>query len=595
MTTPKTPDTTEILDRLQRMDARVGRRSFLGGALAVAGLASFGGRFPTAVGAAPARQAALPDDAAPAAEQVFVAPNDATLNKTSDFYVSVYQRTSQACNDVSSDPLVRLNRNFELIPAAATKWAGTEDGKTWTFTLDPNLMWSDGTPVTAADYIATLRYGADPKHAWDFTWYFQGILAGWDDAIAGKIPLDQLGVKQGADEHELVFETVVAAPYLPAMLLYSPCLQAAALEKTGSGLYNSDPKTAVSAGPFKVTEWTVDQRVVFEKNADYKGTLVVPIQKVVVKFADPKTWFTMYQNDEIDFMQYPAPADLKIAQSDFPEQIYSGVGDFRTYYLFFDPTKPPFDNLKVRQAFSHAVDRDAIKEKLLGPAGIPAYSWLAPGFPASNSAGLKSIQNFDPAAAKQLLADAGFPDGKGFPAMEMWVRNPTPLDQAVSQAVGAMLKENLGVEVTVSNKDQKTFMDALNAKPTQVQLGYVSYGMDFLDPFNMLGVWLSGGRHSWKNDAFDTSVKEAASFTGDPAERIKKFEDAEKILVEDVPAVFLYHETPVQFIKPWVKGDALAPDKNGIKAIHWPSFTAMSTVFAELYIGKDAPAGRGDS
>ena len=87
----------------------------------------------------------------------------------------------------------------------------------------------------------------------------------------------------------------------------------------------------------------------------------------------------MYQNNEIDFMRYPAPAELLIAQAEFPEQIYSSVGDFRTYYLFFDVSKPPFDQIEVRQAFSHAIDRDAIEQQILGPAGMPAYSWLAPG------------------------------------------------------------------------------------------------------------------------------------------------------------------------------------------------------------------------
>ena len=114
----------------------------------------------------------------------------------------------------------------------------------------------------------------------------------------------------------------------------------------------------------------------------------------------------MYQNDEIDYMQDPAPADLLVAQAEFPDQIYSSVGDFRTYYLFFDVTKAPFDSLEVRQAFSHAIDRDAIKQQILGPAGMPAYSWLAPGFPAANGEELSSIQNFDPAKAKELLASA---------------------------------------------------------------------------------------------------------------------------------------------------------------------------------------------
>jgi len=98
--------------------------------------------------------------------------------------------------------------------------------------------------------------------------------------------------------------------------------------------------------------------------------------------------------------------------------------------------------------------------------------------------------------------------------------------------VAAGLAETLGIPIEVQNRDQDTFMDALTEKPTEVPFGYVSYGMDFLDPFNMLSVWLSGGRHSWVSEDFDTLVKDAASFTGDPAERVQTFQDAEKVLVE---------------------------------------------------------------
>jgi ABC-type transport system substrate-binding protein len=588
-------DPVAIARRMALFEQRLRRRSLLGGTLGFAGALALGGRElrfgPTALAA---QDAALPDDAAPADQQVFVVPSGTETDKTPDFYESVYERVSDGSSDVFSDPLVRLNRDFEIIPAAALEWSGNEDGTVWTFTLDPKLMWNDGNPVTANDWVTTFRYGADPAHAWDFTWFFQGILKGWNEAIAGEIPLEELGVRQGANEHELVFETEVPAPFLPAMLLYSNTLSAAALEEHGP-LYNSNPETSVSAGPFRLAEWLVDQRVVYEKNPDYQGSLVVPVNRVVIKLADPATWFIMYQNDEIDYMQKPAPADLLVAQAEFPDQIYSSVGDFRTYYLFFDVTKAPFDQIEVRQAFSHAIDRDAIKQQILGPGGTPAYSWLAPGFPAANSEELSTIQNFDPALAKELLASAGFDDPTTFPAMVMQVRNPIPLEQAVSQATAAMLRDNLGIAVEVQDVDQDTFMDALTAKPTEILFGWVSYGMDFLDPYNMLSVWLSGGRHSWVNEEFDQLVKDAASFIGDPAERTAMFQDAERVLVEDVPAVFIYHETPVQLIKPWVMGDFKEPDVNGIASLHWPGYTAMSTVPAELYIGADAPVGRGDS
>ncbi len=582
-------DAREVARRLALMEKRVGRRSLVGGALAAAGMVA-GVRFAPA--AAARQDAALPDDAAPADQQVYVVPSDPTTDKTPDFYESVYERVSDGSSDIFSDPLVRLNRNFEIIPAAATEWSSNEDGTVWTFKIDPNLMWNDGTPVTANDWVATFRYGADPAHAWDFTWFFQGVLKGWNEAIAGEIPLEELGVV-AEDDHTLVFTTEVSAPYLPTMLLYSCTLSAKALEEHGP-LYNSNPETSVSSGPFMLEEWLHDQRVVYVKNPDYTGTLVVPVEKVVIKLASQNTWFTMYQNDEIDFMQKPAPAELQIAQAEFPEQIYSSVGDFRTFYLFFDVTTAPFDDIRVRQAFSHVVDRDAIQQQILGPGGRPAYSWLAPGFPAANSEGLKEIQAFDVELAKQLLAEAGYPDGEGFPAQELWLRNANALDQSVAGAIAASIRSNLGIEVEVSNKDQDSFMDALTAKPTEVAFGYVSYGMDFLDPYNMLSVWLSGGRHSWANDEFDGLVKEAASFIGDADERTVMFQDAEKVLVEDVPGVFVYHETPVQLVKPWVKGPALEADANGITSIHWPGYTAMSTVTGELYISADAPVGRGD-
>jgi peptide/nickel transport system substrate-binding protein/oligopeptide transport system substrate-binding protein len=132
-------------------------------------------------------------------------------------------------------------------------------------------------------------------------------------------------------------------------------------------------------------------------------------------------------------------------------------------------------------------------------------------------------------------------------------------------------------------------MADLTAQPTQMSLGFMRYGMDFFDPYNMLSVWLSGGRHSWSNEEFDTAVLAAGEFLGDPAERIAMFEAAEKILVEDVAAVFVYHGTEVQFIKPWLAGDFIEPDKNGVAALHFPVFTTMSTVPAELFIAEGAP------
>ena len=568
------------------------RRKVLSTAAAGAAAAYFGGSMIHGVRAQDATPGAAmtpPDDAAPPEKQAFYQATDVSVAKAMDFYEAVYERAGNVA-DLFSEPLIRIDRNFQLIPAGAESWSGSEDGKTWTFKIREGNVWSDGNPVTAADWVKTFQYGADPAHAWDFTWFFQGVIVGWNDAIAGKIKPEELGVSVGANDYELVINTEVPAPYIPAMMLYSQTLSKAALETSGP-LYNSKVETSVTSGPFKLQEWTPDQQVVIVTNPDYKGTQPTQITKLVAKLASPDAYFTMYQGNEIDFYEGPDPASLTLMLSDDSTkgQVYSGVGDFPTWYIFFDVTIDPWKDLKVRQAWSHAIDRDTLKTKVLGPNGTPAYSWLAPGFPASQREALQGIQNFDPATAKDLLSQAGFPDGKGFPKQQMWLRAPSPLDKTVAGALAAMIKENLNIDVELLEQDQKTFTDALNAKPTQIPLGYVRYGMDYLDPSNMLSVWKSGGRHSWSNPEFDKELADASAYLGDPAERIKMFQAAEKILVEDVPAVFVYHGTIAQFIKPWVKGEFIAPDDNGVVALHWPGVAGMSTVLSEMYISSDAP------
>ena len=119
--------------------------------------------------------------------------------------------------------------------------------------------------------------------------------------------------------------------------------------------------------------------------------------------------------------------------------------------------------------------------------------------------------------------------------------------------------------------------------------------MDYLDPSNMLGVWVSGGRHSWDNPAFDAKVGEAAAFTGAVDDRLALFQEAERLLVDDVPGVFVYHETPAQLVKPWVRGAALEPDASGNVSIHWPRYTTMSTVPGELFMSDTIPDDRSSS
>jgi ABC-type transport system substrate-binding protein len=589
-----TDDERQIRKAAELWHQMTTRRKVMGGSLA-AGLGVLGGGLAqngslAASGGAGrvARAAAQEAEATPAAKQVLISPVDSSTAKVLDFYVAVYARGGPA--DVYSEPLVRVDKQFQIQPAAAESWESSEDGLTWTFKIREGLTWSDGNPVTANDWVTTFQTDAAPETAWDFTWYFQGVLKNWTEAVSGDVAPDQIGVHLGANEYELVFETIAPAPYLPAMLLYSLPLSAAGLGANGL-FYNTDPDTAISSGPYILSEWLPDQSATAIRNEAYTGTLPALPDELRVVLTSPDNFFTMYQADEIDYMLSPPPAALTIMMNDeeTAKEVFSGVGDFPTYYVFFDVTKEPWTDIRVRQAWSHAVDRDALATNVLGPSGVPAYSWLAPGFPANNTEGLKDIQAYDPEKAKSLLAEAGFPDGDGFPKQTLMLRAPTPLEETAAAAIAAMISENLNIEVELVSQDSAGYTAALNAKPTQIELGFIRYGMDFFDPYNMLSVWLTGGRHSWSNADYDAAVHAAAEFLGDPEERLNMFKDAEKILVEDVPAVFVYHGKEVQFIKPWVAGDFIKPDDNGITAIHWPGFTTMSTVPSEMFIADTGP------
>jgi ABC-type transport system substrate-binding protein len=529
-------------------------------------------------------QNALPEDAAE--EQVLRVPCDNTRNEvTFDFSVSVYQR--YCLSDMFADTLIDLDKEFGIQPANATSWEVSEDGKTWTIALRDGVMWSDGTPVTAYDYEATYRFSASPGAAWDFTWFYSGMIQNWNEVVAGELPVEELGIK-AVDDKTLQITTVEVFPPLPGVLKFAFLMQKKALEEHGP-LYNSDPATSVSSGPFMIEEFDPGNRIVLVANPNYTGYRPVRLQRIEGIYMAPDTFFAAFQNGEIDRVpyEYLTPADFEIIKSDpvLSENYLRHFGDFRTDYLLFDTFNPPFNDLNVRKAFAYAVDRDSIVKNVYGEIkAMPAHSLLMPGFPASDTTDeLASYQNFDCDKAKQHLADAGFPDGEGFPALEMWMRGEGPAMQSVYQAAATSVAQCLNIDIQVSNKDGKVYMDALNARPTQLQFGSVSYGMDFLDPANMLGIFVSTGRHSWKSDAYDQLVKDASSLVGDDAKRTQMFKDAEKILVDDVGSVFIAHRWQGDLFKPYVQGDSFRiPDSNGIAGWHWGN----DAVWSDMYIGK---------
>ena len=214
----------------------------------------------------------LPADARPYDEQVYREAYDINQSaSTFDFSVAVYNR--YCLSDLFQDTLVSLDKDFNVIPAAAESWDVSEDGKIWTFHLRPGQVWSDGTPLTAYDYEATFRLTATPEHGWDFSWFYSfladGGIKNWSKIIAGELPPEELGVR-AVDDLTLEVETEDVFPPLPGVMKFAFTLQKKALEEHGP-FYNSSLETSVSSGPFVLAEFDPGNKIVVEANPTYKG------------------------------------------------------------------------------------------------------------------------------------------------------------------------------------------------------------------------------------------------------------------------------------------------------------------------------------
>jgi ABC-type transport system substrate-binding protein len=572
---------------------RLSRRGFLvaGGVSALTLLTACGGssqQSSTGGGGSNAWGREMPGGAAGLSKQLYYTGNDSTgvSYKCMDFNEAVYSRGPNADNN--GMPLARLDSNFQIHPGQATSWEISKDGLSFTFHLRKGTMWSDGKELTANDYVQTFRHTADPKQAWDFTWYWSGVIKNYTEATKGQVPTSQIGVRQGSDPYTLIVDTEAPTPYLPNMMLYSWPLSAAGLDKYGSGVYNTNPSTTISSGPYRITEWSPDRRVVVGPNKGYKGDLVPYIEQQIGNIYKGGSMLQRFQAGEIDSVEV-FPTDIKVAQQD-PKMknlhLYLNPQDFRVFYAMFDVTKKPWDNLKVRQAFAHTVDRDSIIKNIMSPLAIPAYGFLAPGFPSSITDPLKPLTNFDPAKGKQLLADAGYPNGQGFPEVTFyWIPN-TPTNPAVVQALAAGWQQTLGVKISLQQLDQTSFYARMNAKPTQIPFGWISYGMDYFDASNMLGVYKGGGRHSWNNSQYDNLLTQAGPETN-PQKRNDLYAEAQKLQTGDAPAVFVYYQLHGYYYQPYFKGAALAKDKYGYDGLEWSSYGLTGFAYQSTYIANN--------
>jgi len=521
----------------------------------------------------------LPNDAAPPEYQVLTqfSPDNRYLDRGTSTYKQAWGV------GLVAEPLTRVDRDFNLIPAGATHWELSSDGLTWKYQIRKRMIFADGHPLTARDYEATFRRWANPQTGFDFEWYFRAI-KNWTKVVARDLPLDSLGVK-ALDDHTLIFETERPTPYLPLLLAKSWVSPTHLFEKYGPE-WATRPETHFGSGPYRLAEWIKGDRIVLKINKHYRGPTKPMLEKIVAKLynlAVPPQFLPAYEAGEVDYVPLTNQAEINRIKADPKMKAeLNTYTDFATFYLMLDTYNLPFSDVRVRRAFAHAIDVQAIVKSAMRDVGLPASSMLPPGFPGSNNKELAPLQRFDPDLARRYLAEAGYPDGRGFPQVDIWLRGETATNATAAEAVQAMLNQHLNIEVGVRNVEKKVYLDSMSGKT--LTFGMIPYQYDFIDAGNLLTIWLSNGRHLWHNDKFELLVRQANEYVGNPDRRMEMYQDAERILVSDVGGIFLWYIQINQMWKPYIRGDALEPNKWGYRA--WRG-ELMSNLQTNLYITED--------
>ena len=448
------------------------------------------------------------------------------------------------------------------VAGVAEKW-DNKDFKVWTFHLRKDAKWSDGTPVTAQDFVYSWQRLADPKTASPYASYLQyGHLANVDDIIAGKKPATDLGVK-ALDDHTFEVTLSEPVPYFYKLLVHpsvSP-VPKPAIEKFGDKW--TQPANIVSNGAYKLKDWVVNERIVLERNTNYWDNAKTVINQVTfLPISSEVTDVNRYRSGEIDMTYNNMPIELfQKLKKEIPKEVH--VDPYLcTYYYEINNQKAPFTDVRVRTALKMALDRDIIVNKVKNQGDLPAYSYTPPytdGMKLIEPEWFKWSQEKRNEEAKKLLTEAGYSADK--PLTFNLLYNTSESHQRIAIAASSMWKKNLGVEAKLQNQEWKTMLDAMHTHNFDaVRYAWIA---DYDDAATFLNNFRTGDSENtsqYSNPAYDEALRNAAK-ASDTTARGKFYQQAEDLLGQDVPAIPVYHYVRTHLVKPWVGG--FTPDKLG--------------------------------
>ncbi|KNC95592.1 peptide ABC transporter substrate-binding protein [Trabulsiella odontotermitis] len=449
--------------------------------------------------------------------------------------------------------LVNQDEKGNIIPGVATKWQ-TNDNRIWTFTLRDDAKWSDGSPVTAQDFVYSWQRLVDPKTTSPFAWF--AALAGIHNAqsiVDGKAAPDTLGVT-AIDARTLRVQLDKPLPWfatLTANFAFYP-VQKATVETDKNW---TRPGKLVGNGAYVLKDRVVNEKLELVPNTHYWDNAKTVIKQVTFVPINQESAATKrYQAGGIDITEsFPKNLYQKLLK-DLPGQVYTPP-QLGTYYYAFNTQKGPTADARVRLALSLTIDRRIMADKVLGSGEKPAWRFTpdaTAGFTPQPSPFEDMSQEELNAQAKTLLQAAGY--GPTRPLKLTLLYNTQEIHQKVAIAVASMWKKNLGVDVKLQNQEWKTYIDSRNTGNFDVIRA--SWVADYNEPSTFLSLLTSAhsGNISRFNDpAYDKVLNQASLETSEKA-RNADYNEAEKILAEKAPIAPIYQYTNARLIKPWVKG-----------------------------------------
>lgn len=450
--------------------------------------------------------------------------------------------------------LVNQDAEGKPQPGVATRWRSNDD-RIWTFTLRDNARWSDGTPVTAQDFVYSWRRLVDPKTTSPFAWF--AALAGIQNAhdiSNGKLAPDALGVT-AVDSRTLRVQLERPVSYFPALtanFAFYP-VNARNLERFGKDW--TKPGNLVGNGAFVLRSRVVNEKLELTPNRQYWDNGKTVLTKVTFMPINQESAATKrYLAGDIDITEsFPKNLYQKLLK-DIPDQVYTPP-QLGTYYYAFNTQKGPTADVRVRQALSMTIDRRIIAEKVLGTGEKPAWRFtpdVTAGFTPEPSQIEGMPQAELNAQARTLLQAAGY--GPGRPLSLTLLYNTSENHQKIAIAVQSMWKKNLGVDVKLQNQEWKTYIDSRNTGNFDVIRA--SWVGDYNEPSTFLSLLTTehtGNIPHFSDPAYDKVMEQAGREVSDSA-RNKDYNEAEKILASKVPIAPVYQYTNGRLIKPWLKG-----------------------------------------